>query len=195
MQSSREQAWAQAMRAERRGDAIAYERLLREIAELLRSVVRSRLTRYGLGAHHAEDVVQEVLIGIHTKRHAWDASRPFMPWLLAIVHYKFVDTVRRLKRESSRRVEIDFEAWADLFEAPTADTERDMMDLTRQLSGLPRGQQAVVQALAIEGTSVRATAQRLKTSEGAVRVTFHRALARLMAKANVGHTVVLEGDI
>jgi len=37
----------------------------------------------------------------------------------------------------------------------------------------------------LEGASVRETAQKLKTSEGAVRVTLHRALQRLASIANL----------
>ena len=47
------------------------------------------------------------------------------------------------------------------------------------------GQREVVRALAIEGATVRATAQRLGTSEGAIRVTLHRALQRLATVANL----------
>jgi RNA polymerase sigma-70 factor (ECF subfamily) len=40
-----------------------------------------------------------------------------------------------------------------------------------------------VRALALDGATVRATAEQLHTSEGSVRVLYHRALRRLMAKA------------
>ena len=64
----REQRWAEAMCAERRGDAVAYERMLKEVATALRRSLASRLARAGLGAHEAEDLVQEILIGLHGKR-------------------------------------------------------------------------------------------------------------------------------
>lgn len=183
----REQSWADAMRAERRGDAVAYERLLKDVAEQLRRVIRFRLSRFGLNAGDAEDLVQEVLIGLHSKRHVWDETRPFMPWLHAIVHYKFVDAVRRLKREARYRIEMDFDEFSECLEAPLADANRTMLDLDRHVSGLPTGQREVVHALAVEGVSVRAAATRLKTSEGAIRVTFHRALQRLMARAELAN--------
>ena len=72
--NSREQNWAEAMRAARRRDSAAYERLLSEIADVLRGLIRWRLGRLGLSAHVTEDLLQEVLIGLHTKRHTWDAT-------------------------------------------------------------------------------------------------------------------------
>jgi RNA polymerase sigma factor (sigma-70 family) len=193
--TSREHIWSEAMRAERQGDVAAYERLLKELAGLLRKMIRHRLAQYGLGAGDTEDLVQEVLIGLHTKRHAWDASRPFLPWLYAIVRYKFVDAVRRLKRESRYRIDISVDDWSELCDAPAEDADRKMLELSRHLACLPQGQQQVVHALAIEGATVRATARQLETSEGAVRVTFHRALRRLMANAEFGQAAPLRAKI
>jgi RNA polymerase sigma-70 factor (ECF subfamily) len=159
------------MRAERRGDAVAYQRLLKEVAEMLRRLVRYRPAQLGLPADETEDVVQEVLIGLHTKRHTWDEARPFLPWLHAITHYKLIDAVRRMKRETGRRIELTFEEFAEMFEAPAEDLDRAGLDVERHLAGLPHGQQVVVRALAVQGASVKATADKLEMSEGAIRVT------------------------
>ncbi len=130
----KEHLWAEAMRAERRGDAAAYERLLRDIAELLRRLIQHRLAQFGLGAHNAEDLVQDVLIGLHTKRHTWDAARPFLPWLYAITRYKLVDAARGLKREAQYRIDLTFEELSDIIEAPADDHDRAMLDIDRHLS-------------------------------------------------------------
>ncbi|HYF56828.1 MAG TPA: sigma factor, partial [Salinarimonas sp.] len=84
------------MRAARRGDAAAYERLLAVLAAAIRPTVRRRLARMGLGTSETEDVVQEVLLAIHAKRHTWDEARPILPWVGAVARYKVVDAVRRL---------------------------------------------------------------------------------------------------
>lgn len=181
--SLREDLWAEAMRAERRGDGVAYERLLKEIAFVLRRLVRARLAKGRLSVHEAEDVVQEVLIGLHAKRHTWDETRPFLPWLYTITRYKFIDAARRLRREESYRVEITLDELSEVFEAPSPDIDRSMLDLDRHLAILPQGQEKVVRALALDGATVRATAERLQTSEGSVRVLYHRALRRLTARA------------
>ena len=181
---SRERLWAEAMRAERRGDVVAYEWLLKEIADLLRRLIRHRVSRLGLNAHEAEDLVQEALIGLHTKRHTWDADRPFLPWLYAIARYKIADGARQLRREARHRIHLTFDELAELVEVPTEDPDRSLLDIDRHLSALPTGQQTVVRALAVEGASVRSTAEKLQTSDGVVRVMFHRALQRLRAKAD-----------
>jgi DNA-directed RNA polymerase specialized sigma24 family protein len=121
--SPREDLWADAMRAERRGDGAAYERLLKDIALVLRRLVRARLAKVGLSVHEAEDVVQEILIGLHAKRHTWDDARPFLPWLFTITRYKFIDAARRLRREGLYRVDITMDELSEIFEAPAEDTD------------------------------------------------------------------------
>jgi RNA polymerase sigma-70 factor (ECF subfamily) len=181
----KEHLWAEAMRAERRGDTAAYERLLRDIAALLRRLIQHRLAQSGLGVHHAEDLVQEVLISLHTKRHTWDADRPFLPWLYAITRYKLTDAARSRKREALYRIDLTFEELSEVIDASSDDHDHSVVSVERHLSNLPRTQQAVVRALAIDGVSVRTTAQRLNTSEGVVRMTFHRALRQLTAAAEL----------
>jgi RNA polymerase sigma-70 factor (ECF subfamily) len=183
--NTREESWAGAMRAERRGDAAAYQRLLTEVAGVLRGVIRARLARLGVNTSDSEDLVQEVLIGLHAKRHTWDESRPFLPWLHAIVRYKLIDAVRQWRREARYRSDMPFDEWSDLFAAPAEDLDRALIDVDRHVDSLPAGQRKVVQALAIDGASVRETAQKLGTSEGAIRVVLHRALARLAAAAGI----------
>jgi RNA polymerase sigma-70 factor (ECF subfamily) len=189
----REELWADAMRAERRGDHVLYEQLLKDIALVMRRLVRARLARVGLSAHEAEDVVQEILIGLHAKRHTWDETRPFLPWLYTITRYKFIDTTRRLRREASYRVEITMDELSEIFEAQAEDNDRSMLDLDQALAILPQGQERVVRALALDGATVRATAEKLHTSEGSVRVLFHRALRRLTVKAQADNAD-LPGD-
>jgi RNA polymerase sigma-70 factor, ECF subfamily len=180
---TREERWAEAMRAERHGNVTAYQCLLAEIADVLRQLIRARLGRLGLNVNDAEDLVQEVLIGLHTKRHTWNEALPFLPWLHAIVRYKLTDAVRQWRREARHRSDVPLNDWSDLLAAPDEDLDRALVDVDRHIAGLPTNQREVVQALAINGTSVRETAQKLGTSEGAVRVILHRALARLTAAA------------
>jgi RNA polymerase sigma-70 factor (ECF subfamily) len=133
------------------------------------------------------------LIGLHTKRHTWDGDRPFLPWLHAIARYKLADAARRLRREARYRRDITPDQWSTFFEAPAEYFERVLVDLDRHVNGLPVGQREVVRALAIEGATVRTTAEKLQTSEGAVRVTLHRALQRLAAAAKIERSKPIRG--
>jgi RNA polymerase sigma-70 factor (ECF subfamily) len=180
----REQRWAEAMRAERRGEAVAYERMLKEVATALRRSLAPRLVRVGLGAHEAEDLVQEILIGLHSKRHTWDPARPLLPWLHAITRYKLIDFMRHRRGDTRRRVDLPLEDWLEIVESPADEANRSTWEVDRHLAVLPVNQRKIVRAIAVEGASVRDVAQGLATSEGAVRMTLHRAIGRLLGAAD-----------
>jgi len=180
----REQRWTEAMRAERRGEAVAYERMLKEVATVLRRSLAPRLVRVGLGAHEAEDLVQEILIGLHRKRNSWDPARPFLPWLHAITRYKLIDFMRQRRRDTRRSVDLPVEDWLEIVEGPVYEANWSTWEVDRHLAVLPVSQRKIVRAIAVEGASIRNVARGLATSEGAVRVTLHRAIRRLLGAAD-----------
>ncbi len=173
--SDRDREWAALMRQARGGDRAAYDRLLREIAQAMRPLVRRGLVRHGGNASDTEDVVQDILIAVHLKQHTWDENRPFAPWLSALARYKTIDALRR----RGRRAEVPIEDFNDTLAAPPAEDPLAARDVTRSLEKLPERQRAVVRTIAVEGASIAQTAERLHMSEGAVRAALHRGLASL----------------
>ena len=173
--SQRDAGWADLMRAANSGDAGSYERLLRQIAAALRPLVRRGLARAGRTGADIEDVVQEVLLAVHLKRHTWDSTRPFAPWVHAIARYKLVDALRR--RDGNFDLPID--ALSEKLAAEEESQSASGRDVERHLAQLSPGQRAVVHAVAVEGISIGDAAERLKMTTGAVRVALHRGLATL----------------
>jgi RNA polymerase sigma-70 factor (ECF subfamily) len=174
----REFEWAALMRAARAGDAAAYERCLRDMANALRPFARRALARIGLSDDLAEDVVQEVLLAVHLKRHTWDETRPIGPWVAAIARYKAVDVLRR----RGSRVHLPIEDFSEILRSEDAPADPGH-DVARALDALPKRQREVVQSIAVDGASIGETAARLGMSEGAVRVALHRGLAALAKHA------------
>src|SRR4051812_6524018 len=77
------------------GNRESYKALLKGIEKFVRPFVRNILTRAALGGAGAEeDVVQEILLGVHTKRDSFDPSQAFLPWMYAIAKYKAIDYLR-----------------------------------------------------------------------------------------------------
>src|SRR5580698_1020722 len=77
------------------GDAQAYGTFLEELAARLRSYLRRRL---GGLPEDVEDLLQELLLAIHNKRHTYDPTQPLTAWVQAIARYKLVDLLRRRSR-------------------------------------------------------------------------------------------------
>ena len=54
------------------GDAAAHKALLTRLSAHLRAYFKARLERIGTVPADAEDLVQETLIALHTRRHTYD---------------------------------------------------------------------------------------------------------------------------
>ncbi|MCB8836204.1 sigma-70 family RNA polymerase sigma factor [Aurantimonas sp. VKM B-3413] len=159
------------------GDDRAYREFLIEASAVLRRFVARRVPRNAV-AFDVEDLVQEILMAVHRKRHTWRTDEPVGPWLFAIARYKTIDAYRR----RGQRVDVDIADFADLLEDPSTVPTATAHDVNRALGTLAGKQRAVVSALSVEGRSIGETAERFGMSEGAVRVAFHRGLAALAKK-------------
>ena len=94
----------------------------------------------------SEDIVQEVLFGIHNARHTYDSSKPFMPWFNAIIRYKTIDAFRKVGRnkedELSTGEDIETFFQDDANKQMQALDRHDLMNALAQLPEKPR--QAVI---------------------------------------------------
>src|SRR5260221_10295347 len=166
------------MRRGNAGDSGAYHRLLKAITPVLRAVTRQRLARAGQPVDQFEDIVQEILLAVHLKRHTWDADAPFSPWLFAIARNKLVDALRR----HGRRVFLNIDDLTETIVSEPVEETVPAGEVIAHVQGLPRRQRDVLQSITIESISIKAAAAKLAMSEGAVRVALHRGLANLAAK-------------
>lgn len=176
-QSDRESEWATWMRAGIAGDGVAYRRFLTAVTPHIRSVARARCRMVHIAGNEVEDIVQEVLLAIHLKRETWDDSRPIGPWVSAITRNKLIDILRRNGRHTAVPIDDVVEVLAAEDNAP----ELSARDIDTLLGHLKSQQEEIVRSISLNGHSVRETADRLAMSEGAVRVSLHRALKALGA--------------
>ena len=172
------------MRAANRGDAAAYRRVLEALAPILRGLVNRGFSRYGVGTEEVEDVVQETLLALHLKRQTWDDRQPLLPWVRAIAHNKLVDSLRR----RGRHVHVPIEDVSERLSVDEQPAAMSSVDAERVLSRLDGRQRDIVLAISVEGASARDVANRFGMTEGAVRVTLHRALKALAVALRGGKT-------
>ncbi|SHJ65886.1 RNA polymerase sigma-70 factor, ECF subfamily [Bradyrhizobium lablabi] len=174
----REDEWTGLMRSAISGDSVAYHRLLKAVTPVLRAAARRGLARAGQPLDQSEDIVQDILLAVHLKRHTWDANAPFAPWLFAIARNKLIDALRR----RGRRVFVNIDDFAETIPSEPAAQSVPAGEVAAQLEQLPARQRDVLRSIAVESASIKDTAARFSMSEGAVRVALHRGLASLTAK-------------
>lgn len=156
------------------GDAAAHASLLRLLVPMLRGFYRRRVR----GADDdVEDLVQETLIAVHTRRGTYNRERAFSAWMFAIARHKMIDQFRRNSRLKPLDG-VEDELVADDFETGVA-ARIDIEDL---LDSLPEKQSRMIRATRLQGLSVAEAAQTDGIGESDVKVSVHRGLKALIAR-------------
>ncbi len=167
------------MRAAQEGNGDAYLALLEDITPRVRRIVRGR--RGTRPADAVEDLVQDVLLSVHVARASYDASRPFFPWLLAIVRNRLADGARRYARHASHEVQVDDldVTFAGLAANSPAEPFGDIDALRHAVEALPPRQRDAIELLKLQDLSLKEAASASGMSVGALKVATHRAVAAL----------------
>lgn len=173
-----ENEWTDLMRSANAGDNSAYHRLLRGVTPVLRAAARRGLARAGQPVDQSEDIVQDILLAVHLKRHTWDANAPFAPWLFAIARNKLIDALRR----RGRRVFVNIDDFAETLPGEAAEDALPRSEVSAHLETLPKRQRDVLRSIAVDSISIKETAAKLAMTEGAVRVALHRGLTNLASR-------------
>jgi len=153
------------------GDARSQQALLTALVPLLRSFFGRRLAGT---ADDVEDLVQETLIAIHTRRATYDRDRPFTAWAYAVARYKMIDHLRR------RRQHVSFEGLEEILVSEGfEDAVTARMDVDALLGGISPKQARAIRQTKIDGLSVAEAADSAGISESDVKVSVHRGLKAL----------------
>jgi RNA polymerase sigma-70 factor (ECF subfamily) len=160
------------------GDAAAVREFLTLLGDRFRAYFSRRL---GSGAAETEDLVQEALLAVFTRRGTWDSSQPVSAWVFAIARYKLIDHYRRGRVRRHVPLE-DVEAFLAQ-EAPDPDAG---VEVERALASLPARHAALVRDVKLDGLSLAEAGERAGITPGAAKVSLHRALKALKAKVGLG---------
>ncbi|MFN2474344.1 MAG: sigma-70 family RNA polymerase sigma factor, partial [Sphingomicrobium sp.] len=126
-----------------------------------------------------EDLVQETLIAVHTRRATFDRDRVFTAWLFSIARYKMIDQFRRARRT------VPLEGLEDVLVAEGFEASSNArMDVDSLLDTLPPKQARSIRATRIEGASIADAASAASIGESDVKVSVHRGLKALAARVS-----------
>lgn len=155
------------------GDQEAYASFL-----TLASALMKKYLVYLGGKYEAretiEDLLQEVLLSLHQKKHTFQIDKPILPWLYAIARYRFIDYYRAKKR-LPRMEEISDEL-------PAVEEENFFGSLEEILQMLTPKQRDMVMLVKVEGASYAEAASTLDMSVPSIKVGIHRVIKAIKDK-------------
>lgn len=156
------------------GDERAHRRFLMEAAPLLRGFFRNRLRG---GGEDVEDLVQETLVALHSRRASYDPNFPLNAWMFAIARYRLIDLLRRKRRRGGAHERLDMHEFGETDRAYDAFEAR--RDLSVLLKRLPAKQQTAIRLVKLEERGVKEAAELTGFSESDIKVSIHRGLKTL----------------
>jgi RNA polymerase sigma factor (sigma-70 family) len=166
------------------GDRAAYDQLLRSSIPILQRMVR----RHGIVPEHVEDVVQDILLTIHSARHTYDPGRPFLSWIAMIAHRRSMDALRTRYRRDGREVysPVAYDGFAQPEDAGAEQIERDLAEVKEAMRSLPEAQKQALELLAFQQRSLQEASQQTGRTIVALKVNLHRALNALRKRIRSG---------
>lgn len=136
----------------------------------------------------AEEVVQEVFLAVWRQPERFEASRGgFASWLLAAVHHKAVDAVRREEAVRRRTLALQAVEGLDASDPPAGRPEEAVEErlrgeqVRRALKELPESQREAMTLAYYGGYTQREIASLTSTPLGTVKTRMHRAMHNLRA--------------
>lgn len=153
------------------GDSRMQQALLTALVPMLRSFFGRRLR----GADDdVEDLVQETLIAIHTRRASYDRDRPFTAWAYAVARYKMIDHFRRSRQH------VPFEGLEEILVSEGfEDATSARMDVDALLGAISPKQARAIRQTKVDGLSVAEAAESAGISEADVKISVHRGMKAL----------------
>ncbi len=171
---AQEKRWQAMMTDARSGDSESYKRLLMELLPVLRRLVSAKWPN----AHDNEDIVQEILVSLHTVQHTYDVSRPFSPWLMTIANRRMADAACRRYTRNANEISVDVLPETSAFHREQAE-ERSFdknESLRSALASLPAAQKEAIKLLKLHGYSLEETSTITGKSIASLKVSVHRAI-------------------
>jgi RNA polymerase sigma-70 factor (ECF subfamily) len=163
------------------GDRRALELLLGHIRPMVVQYCRARIGSGMLGSQSAEDVAQDVLLAVCGALERWRPEKRVMAFVYGIASNKVVDAYRAAGRDRSMPTDV-------VPEEPDLDNHGPeqavlhggmVAELRELLDQLPEHHREILVLRVALGMSAEETAATVGSTSGAVRVTQHRALAKL----------------
>jgi len=142
--------------------------------------VKAFLINRGLSHAAAEDVLQEVMLGIWNKAGSYNPEKAKVrTWVFTIARYKYIDRLRHEGRRPTETADFDLhEADSELsddgvFQAQSQDAVK------AAIANLPEEQKAVIFLSFVKGLSHSEVAEQLTLPLGTVKSRIRRAFAQL----------------
>lgn len=120
-----------------------------------------------------DELVQDTLLSVHSKRHTFDPKQPFGYWVAAVARHRLIDHLRK----SQRYTETDLDdAMLELAHEQDHSAEHDINAL---LGTIPKAQAEAIALVRLQELSMQEASERTGHSVSAIKVMVHRGIKKM----------------
>jgi RNA polymerase sigma-70 factor (ECF subfamily) len=178
-------AWKQAASAAMDRYACGEDAAFAELYDLLAPRLSAFFLRRTRSVSHAEDLLQQTFLQMHSARRHFGTGADVTPWAYAIARRLFIDAFRKRGREAlSVDGETDEESEGTSPDAsPEAAVGRRQLakQVERELARLPEAHRVAFELVQCDGLTMAEAADALGTTVAAVKLRAHRTYLALRA--------------
>jgi RNA polymerase sigma-70 factor (ECF subfamily) len=137
-----------------------------------------RQVRPFLQPSDVDDIVQTILLAMHSVRATYDPARPFLPWLMAIARNQIAEAARRYARGPARETPLP-ETFSDTEANIVEESYGDPETMRRAVTVLPAAQRHAIEMLKLKEMTLKEATAVSGMSIAALKVATHRAMRAL----------------
>ncbi len=153
-----------------KGNKTAYNDFLNQIQQYIRLRVQKKI----FDKNDHEDVIQNILIGIHRSLLTFHPSKKLTPWINAIIEFKSIDYIRKKTSIRTRELQATDDEVTNL--PAISNTDYEMIDL---INSLPKKYSEPILLTKVQGFSTKEAALKMKLKENALRTRLSRGIKEL----------------
>lgn len=160
------------------GDEVAYHDFLVKLEKVMKNYVPNIRFAYGKSKQDQDEIIQEILLKVHTKKHTYQRELKILPWIFTIARNTVIDHVRGIKNqvrlvsydEAQLSLELDKDFSHQEFNLLILDEIKDL------LKKLPLKHKEILVMAKAEGYTSSEIAKIKGISNSAVKISIFRSL-------------------
>jgi len=143
------------------------------------SMIHNQVLRMVHQKQDADDVMQNVMMKVLRGISSFEAKSSLYSWLYRIAHNESINHINKRKLYYKRNSVIDLANKNPVASSPSPESSYIMSVLNDAINELPKKQKLVFELRYFNEKSYREMSELLKTSEGALKASYHHAVKKI----------------
>lgn len=178
MKRVNESDWTKMIDSIKNGDKAVYKKFLELISKISEAYLLKIIPNY----EDREELIQDILLSVHTSLDKFNTSKKFYPWLFSIIRFKTIDKLKKIYKDNQFKFEKSYNL--SNFRDPAAEYNDDEKDekirlLQDALKELNPEHRKALELAKIKNISLNEISREMNWTLSKTKVIIHRSMIQL----------------